>query len=568
VTTIDVEVQLPPEPVARSHTSKWSIPLSVVGLLVALGTALSQQHLDPGLWGLPGSISPIWYGGLALIVAGIATARRSDGFEVGIGVVALVLALTATPSIVYDLARYTWTAKHIGVVDYILVHGRVRPSIDIYQSWPGLFSAIAWICKVGGLRNPLMIARFWPPVLDVMVLLAMRCMAGRLLANRYRAWLAAALFFLANAIQQDYFSPQSIALFMAIAIYALVVPKATAEGSIAEQFRLPPWRIGLVVALSLALAFTHQITPFLVGAGLIVLVLFGFLRPRWIPLVPILPAGIWAIVNHSVLGRYFSISSIGDLIGNVAPPSAKVAGAHQDLPLRISTVSLGGGALLVGILALVFLLRNRRRLDVALAVCAASAGVLTVTTPYGNEGILRVTIFALPWLSVLALGSGPKMVLRRSLTVVPVLVVLVATYIFATTGLDGWSVVRPSELHAEQIFEREAPLHAVLVGLGDPPPEKLTARYPVLRWGGIIIEDQYPASLLVRNLSQIPQHIPAVYIYTSVSGKIYGQLQNLWTAEFYDQLVSELRHSPHFETILDTKDAQLFKLKPTAKYSK
>ena len=344
-------------------------------------------------------------------------------------------------------------------------------------------------------------------------------------------------------------------------------PKATTEGSVAERFRLPPWRIGLVVALSLALAITHQITPYLVGASLIVLVLFGFLRPRWIPLVPILPAGIWAIVNHSVLGRYFSVSSIGDLIGNVAPPSTKITGTHQDLPLRLSTVSLGGGAVIVGALALVFVLRNRQRLDVALAVCAASAGVLTVATPYGNEGILRVTIFALPWLSVLALGGGPKVVLRSARTLVPVLVVLIATYLFATTGLDGWSVVRPSEVHAEQIFERDAPLHAVMVGLGDSPLQKFTARYPDLRWGGITINDHYPPSELVRDLSQIPPHIPAVYIYTSESGKIYGQLQNLWTAEYYDQLVSDLRHSPHFETVLDTKDAQLFKLKPAAQQS-
>ena len=365
MTTTGVEVQLPRETGERAHRSRWSILLSVTGLVVAeLGNGLEQQHLDPGVWGLPGSISPVWYVGLALIVAGIATARRSDGFEVGIGVVALVLALTAD-----GLYRLRLCPLHLDGKTHRgrRLHPRQWAGASQHRHLPVLAGPLGNRLDLQGrgIHTPIMIARFWSPVLDLLVLLAMRCMAGRLLANRYRAWLAAALFFLANAIQQDYFSPQAIALFMAIAIYALVVPKATAEGSVAEQFRLPPWRIGLVVALSLALTMTHQITPYLVGASLIILVLFGFLRPRWIPLVPLLPAGIWAIVNHSVLGRYFSVSTIGDLIGNVAPPSAKIAGVNQDLPLRISTVSLGGGALLVGVLALVFVLRNRRRLDVA-----------------------------------------------------------------------------------------------------------------------------------------------------------------------------------------------------------
>ena len=126
--------------------------------------------------------------------------------------------------------------------------------------------------------------------------------------------------------------------------------------------------------------------------------------------------------------------------------------------------------------------------------------------------------------------------------------------------------MRPSEVHAEQIFERDAPLHAVIVGLGDSPLQKLTARYPTLRWGGITINDHYPASLLVRNLSQIP-HIPAVAPPCPSRERSTVSSRISWTAEYYDQLVSELRHSPHFETVLDTKDAELFKLKPGAPQS-
>ena len=94
---------LPPQ--RRQRWARWSIPLSVSGLAVSLLTAASQQHLDPGLWGLPGSVLPTWYIGIALVLAGIGTARRSDGLQIGIAVTALVLVLTATPAIVYDIPR-------------------------------------------------------------------------------------------------------------------------------------------------------------------------------------------------------------------------------------------------------------------------------------------------------------------------------------------------------------------------------------------------------------------------------------------------------------------------------
>ncbi len=115
---------------------------------------LSDQHLDPGLWGLPGSIFPTWYLGLALILAGIATARRSDGVEIGIAVASLVLVLTGTAAIVYDVTPLPWAEKHVGVVNYILHFGQVHPDIDIYQAWPGLFSASAWLSMAGGIRDP------------------------------------------------------------------------------------------------------------------------------------------------------------------------------------------------------------------------------------------------------------------------------------------------------------------------------------------------------------------------------------------------------------------------------
>ena len=555
-TTVTPERSLP------ARWSRWSLPLTGTGFVVSMVTALTQRHLIPGLWGLPGSIRPTWYLGLILIIAGIVTARRTDGVQIGVGVIALVMVLTLTPSIVYDIPRYTWTAKHLGVVNYIRATGRVQPSIDIYNAWPGLFAAIAWLCRAGAIHDPLVIARWWPPVIDLMIVLASVVMARRLLANHYRAWLAAVLFFLANAIGQDYFSPQAIALFLALVIFALLVPAASAEGSVAEQFRIPLWRLALVAGISLALAATHQITPYLVGASLIVLVAFGFLRPLWAPLLPILPAAVWALINLSVVRRYFQPGTIGDLSGNLSGPGARIAGAHKDTVLVTSSDALALGAVTVGLLAFVFLVRNRRKLDVALAACAASAGTLTLVTNYGNEGILRVTTFALPWLSVLAVGSGTRALLKRPRSIAPVLVLLVATFVMADMALDGWNAVAPVDIQAERYFETFAPDHAIILALGSSSPAKLTQRYPNLRFKAGIIDAEGSDAALLAYLARNPANLPAVYVYTSESAKYYGELEGIWSAAYYDGVVRALRGSPLFTTIIDTPTTQLFRLNP------
>ncbi|MGA3145972.1 MAG: hypothetical protein ABSF33_00695 [Acidimicrobiales bacterium] len=572
----DLEVQEPLSVPALDVTTvsgwrsfRWSIPLSLAGLAVGLLTACTDQHLDPGLWGLPGSIFPTWYLGLALIVAGIATARRSDGVEIGIAVTSLVLLLTGTAAIVYDIPRLPWAEKHVGVTDYILKYGQVHPDLDIYQAWPGLFSATAWLSRVGGIHDPIAVARVWPPIVNVLELLAVRCFAGRLLGNAYRAWMAAGVFMLAGAFNLDYFSPQAIALLLALSLYAVVVPVASIGSAaigtkLALPFRLPAWRIGLVVLLSIALAVTHQITPYFVVASLAVLVIFGVLRPVWIPLVPLIPAAVWALINYQAWKSYFSFSDIFNLSANVQTPGASFVGERPDAVLRLSTFALAAGPFIVGVLAVLFLLRHRGRLEFALAACAASAGSLVLITDYGQEGLYRTTLFALPWLCVLAFGNGPKALFRRSYTVVPLIAFLSMSFLFANFALDGMNVVRPSQLQAERTFELTAPLGSMMmyVGANDSP---LDATY---RYNAVLTSFEIPrgkVSALVTSLIRMGQGYPRFYVSTSEAGVHAGQLYNLYTPRYYAAIDSALQASPQFRMVSDRGGTRVFELRTSAR---
>ena len=545
---------------------RWSIVLSLTGLTVSIVTAFSDQHLDPGLWGLPGSINRTWYVGLVLILAGIGTARRSDGVDAGVAVGSLVLALTATPAIVYDIPRLPWTEKHVGVVNYILHFGQVHSSIDIYQAWAGLFSATAWLARAGGIHDPLVIARVWPPIVDVLVLLAVRCLAGRLLGNPYRAWIAAGVFMLAGAFNLDYFSPQSISLLLAISLYAVVAPAASAEGSVVARFRLPRWRIGVVVILSLAMAVTHQITPYFVVASLVVLVLFGLLRPVWIPLVPLVPAAAWALINYQAWKGYFSFSEIFNLGANVQTPGATIVGEHPDVVLRLSTFALAAGPFVVGVLAVAFLVRSHRRVDIALAVCAASAGSLVLVTDYGQEGLYRITLFALPWLCILALGNRPKALFQRAYSLVPLFALLTTTFLFANFALDGMTVVRPSEVQAERNFELSAPPGSMLMYLGaNDTPVNVTSRYTEVQTSQESFSSKDKISQLVDSLVQEGANHPRFYVATSEAGMYAGQLYRLYGPQYYREVDSALRTSPHFRTVFDEGGTQVFELRTSTR---
>lgn len=57
--------------------------------------------------------------------------------------VSFVVMLHATTAILYPEPRYAWTYKHLGVIDYIAVHGQAR-AIDAYHNWPCFFALNAW----------------------------------------------------------------------------------------------------------------------------------------------------------------------------------------------------------------------------------------------------------------------------------------------------------------------------------------------------------------------------------------------------------------------------------------
>ena len=178
---------------------------------------------------------------------------------------------------------------------------------SLYDSYSGFFTAIAWLCALAGVSKPFGLATFWPTLIILASAVEMRFLFGRVIRSPQRCWIGITMAVLVNAVGQEYFSPQSVGIVLALGVFALVI-----EGS--QSLVLPRGaRIVLLLALACSLAVTHELSPLLCGGVLIVLAMFRLVNPRWAAIPMIAIAGLWATTNSHALAGYLSFSNIGNL---------------------------------------------------------------------------------------------------------------------------------------------------------------------------------------------------------------------------------------------------------------
>ena len=459
---------------ARALACSPSFWCTLAGTALWLGSAILSQRIVPGIGGFLPRITPFWYAGVVLVLAAIALARRErhEAFVAG-AVISLALALTLTPALLYGMPRSQSAAKHIELVTFILQRHHLAVGDGIYAAYSAFFSAVAWLCRLAHVSDPTGLATFWPVLMAVILLVELRFMFGQLIDGRYRRWAAITLVLLVDAIGADYFSPQSVGFVLGLGIVALAI----ASGPDIDR------RVAgvVLVASSCAIAITHELSPFIIGGVLVVLGAFRRVQPRWVGLVVLAAAGVWALANYHVLGGYFSLASLGD-VSNFAPPSTPTApGLSRDPIVGASSYALLLGMVVLIGGALVALARHRRERWAWAYVISAGVGLLFVAVnPYGNEGIFRASLFGIPWLAVLAVHAFRSPSRRLgSIAWMAVTVTLLATFLVASFGMDATNVMRSSDLQALRTFEREAPAGSYLlnIGFGDLPslPPNITS---------------------------------------------------------------------------------------------
>jgi hypothetical protein len=607
------------------------LPASVV--LWAVGvTRTDAAHLGP--YGLVATLPIVFYAGLALLVVSAAVAlvhHTPSRVRMALHAVTLVIMLYGTAPLVYPEGRYSWLYKTIGVIQYVNQHGQLNKNIDIYQNWPGFFAFAAWFDKVAGVGSPLVYAK-WAQLVTELAAIPLLHMAYTSLSLPVRQrWLAILLYSASNWIGQDYLSPQAFGTLLSLGVIAIAL-RWTFGGNSAGRTRWvghdrdradrhrfwARWRtrraLPFVLALILVfyvLTFSHELSPYVVLIQLGCLAVAGLVRPRWMPLVLVAVAVGYFIPRFAFVNSHFGLLySLGNFFSNAAPPSSTV----DTLPVPSSQLLIQhcSEALSVGIwvAALVGAWRRRRsrRTVLALLILAYSPIVVLAIGAYGNEGILRVYLFSLPWAAALvaaALAPLPVLATRErsvlgfharragaghrprpahvpmtrgrtqgprmtAVYVTAALAVALALFFPAFFGDDASNTVSPSEVDTITTFLQTAPSGFVFLAT-DGAPFSDTSRYNLfgsaLIFGpGTIVDNvatpTYVADLIAETGVRFTLGLKPSYVIVSSSMMRYNAAHPVTAQVSFRILLASLAHSSEWVLITKKDGTYIYELPP------
>ena len=547
--------------------TRWVLATCFIGFALCLGSSLTDLHLIPRLGGLPTSINPLWFVGLAILLLSCLISWFKQSNLLAVPVISLTVVLTGTPSIIYDLPRYSWTQKQIGLTAYFIQHGSLSPHTNFYDSWPGFIAGIAWLCHVGGVSNLEELARWWTPIIDVTAAIIVMCIARVTGVERKYAWLAVLLFITGNAVGQDYYSPQAAAYVGYLLLFAIAIRPQSDQRQSDEPFRIVYWVVLSLVAI--ALAVSHPLTPLVVSGMFLILCAFNVLRSRWMGVVPLIPTTIWTLLHLKDVQGYFNLHGVGQITAN-AQTQGSIHGYHYATYGQLGVKGEAAAAILVGILALVALAAVHDRISWALATCAGSTGLLVVLVHYGDEDLFRVALFALPLLAVLA-ARLEWLLSRVQARVIGILLpVITGAYIFGNMAFDYVNVVRPTDLSVLQEFERIAPPHSTLIVVGSGylpigsdtrvfPYSTVSFDLPTVAGNGA--SGAHHAAQKLTGAVGESRAGNNVYAYTYQAADAVWIDGGLYSGKGYQEFVSALDASKHWQVVRRTSTATLYKFR-------
>ena len=526
--------------------------LEVSDALLLISVALwivGVRRIHPGpmtLSILPAGSAVVFLTGLGVLVVStglLLTRRKFSSRRMALHLGAFIVMLYGTAPIVYPEPRFNWLYNHVALTNYIAANHVLSPVMKIYRIWPGFLALATWIDKVAGVGTPLVYASWAELFFEILYALELAWILRALSLDERERWLALFLFFGANWIGQDYFSPQGFGLVLSFGVFGMALhwlkgdqrpwvtklerwvghllkrkrpllfgdgmfptprcqqhPHATTDhGEIAAANSVDLSRWFAIICLLLTygvLTFVHELSPYMVAIQLGTLVIIGLLRPWWLVVAMFgIAIGFLApnfgYVNHT----YGLTASIGNFFGNLKVPSSPLrhVGSAALLTNKARTV------LSVGMwgLAVVGVVRRLRegRLAVGLAALAFSPVVLLTFLAYGSESVLRVYLFSLPWAACLAASAlGPRAeafwrpaaVLRTAM-----LAVVVALFLVAFFGEDSSNVMTPADLRASLFLYTHAP-PGPMVWLADNFPAPISADFFKFVPGGFLLDASSP----------------------------------------------------------------------------
>jgi glycosyl transferase family 2 len=450
---------------------------------------------------------------IGLLSAGAVVLLRAEPLPrglLGLHLVALVVMLNAIPVLTEEVPRFGATWLHAGFADYIMRTGGLAPGLDARFNWPGFFILAALLTQLGGLASPLALAGWATVYFNLLFALPLAVLFRGLVRDERLVWAGLWVFYLANWIGQDYWAPQALGYFFFLVIIGVVVTclgraypgsttVATRLGALPvlgghvtraymalttpDGWRLSMTRtqaialLGLLVVIFGFVAMSHEVTPFFIPSALLALVVADRLVPRTLPILFGVIAVTWvSYMTVPFLAGHAAglLSEIGRLGGTVTENiTSRVTGsAGHELTVRIRllmTVALSAAAL-IGAWR-----RFRARRGVLTPLLLALSPIpLVALQSYGGEVVLRLYLFSLPFVTLLAAGAlygVGRPGARASVVAAAVCGVLAVGFFTARYGNERSEAFTTAEVTAVEWVLQTA-----------PPGSLLVAAWPNLPW--------------------------------------------------------------------------------------
>jgi glycosyltransferase involved in cell wall biosynthesis len=529
------------------------------------------------------------------------------------------------------------------------VNFRLNDVLGVYQGWPGFFALSSFLTSGAGQASALSWASWALPVNNLLWLGPVILIARAFTSDQRLVWTAAWLFELCNWVGQDYFSPQAFSFFLYLTVIAICLrwlwdprpsrrpvlagpaarhpgrspggwlpapgPRITgvlrlrraplsngaadsgAAASRSGPDTLPPGTnpqvsratrlvlVACLLPLMVAIASSHQLTPFMLIAALTLLAVFRQVRPRVLPVVmAVVTAGWiaygalpWLTANRSQIFKGFGspwANTSHYLVGQLQIPFDQIL---VDWVSRATTAAIAVGAVIGFWRYWRHHDAQARKSWTRVVLLALAAPPMAAASDYGGEVIFRVFLFALPFLAVAtAAAFFPRLRTRSSawlsVTLVGAFLALATGFILSNYANEAMNYFSPKEVAASEFLYRTAPQGAQVIGINGNAP-RLFVNYNWYLYTSLdspasvtAAVQRAPVATVLGLAKQAHGHPTYLILTKSQAAEVY--LTGEWAPGVYSRVVHDLLASGLFRAVYHNSDATvLFLAQPRCRSS-
>jgi hypothetical protein len=585
-----------------------------IGAFILWGISLQYADLDRMTdLGLVSSLPISYFIAVITLIITICTLiyfDESPEFVYVCLIFLLIIMIHGVPPLVYKTLRYPWAWKHVGLVDYILRHHSVDPTIDqlnAYHNWPGFFAHSALLSEIAGLDSSFLYAPWAEAFFNLAEVGALYMIFRGLTDSRRITWLGILIFYLTNWVGQDYYAPQSLAFFLYLTIVGITLRwyrssltaslpftlssssdnwftrtyrwiKEHAERIPEQQIASTPLeRMGLVIILSLmigTIVVTHQLTPSMLIGTLLLLVVLGQINIKTLPIIAVVLALSFTLFGAS----NFVVRDIAEITGSLGLFSSNIEGNFIDLS-QVSTghrIVAQSGRILTASFWLLAIVGGLRRLytkhfDLAAVILVLAPCLGVFGNAYGGEILFRVVLFTVAGTAFFC-GAAiyPSDLRKRTwytglLPSIVVCLFFFSGFFLAHFGKEKLYYLPPDEVEAADfIFSNAPPNTLVIEGADEYPRQFKNYEYFTLvsiRWEPTesqmaVIND--PVNVLMDWMSN-PEYADS-YLIITTRQKLAVDRLGLMPLGSLEDIESALLASDRFTVAYQNRDAKVFVL--------